>query len=207
MTNTGEPVMILYLHGFRSSPSSFKALLLAERMQQLGLGDHYVCPQLPDSPNEAVRLVLELVSPFAAGSVALIGSSLGGYYATALAEKIGCAAVLLNPVVEPLLVMPRNIDLASGIHVEQWLSFTHQHEAELRALRVERITRPERYFLLAGTADELLDWREMTAHYAGARQRVIEGGDHGLADFPHYMDEVLEFCGVDAGAKESTTPP
>jgi len=193
--------MILYLHGFRSSPSSFKARLVAERMQELGLGEQYICPQLPDSPGEDVRLALELVRRFPAESVALVGSSLGGYYATWLAEKIGCKAVLLNPVVDPLQVRPKHVDPASGIHVQEWIRTTRQYESEFKALRVDRITRPERYLLLAGTADELLDWRGMTVHYAGARQRVIEGADHGLSGFAQYMDEVLEFCGASAGAK------
>lgn len=193
--------MILYLHGFRSSPLSFKAMYMAERMQDLGLEDQYLCPQLPESPQASVELALELMQPFSVGEVTLIGSSLGGFYATALAERTGCRAVLLNPVVNPFRVVPKEIDPASGNHVQDWLRFNREYESELRALLVERITRPERYLLLAGTADELLDWRDMIKHYAGARQLVIEGGDHGISDFPQYLDEVLAFCG------ESLTPP
>lgn len=190
--------MILYLHGFRSSPLSFKAMYMAERMQDLGLEDQYLCPQLPESPRASVELALELMQPFSADEVTLIGSSLGGFYATALAERTGCRAVLLNPVVDPFRVVPKDIDPASGIHVQDWLRFNREYESELRALLVERITRPERYLLLAGTADELLDWRDMVRHYAGARQLVIEGGDHGISDFPQYLEEVLAFCGVSA---------
>ena len=192
--------MILYLHGFLSSPDSLKARLLADRMQALGLSAQYISPQLPGSPAEAAGLALDLVRNFPADELAVIGSSLGGYYATWLAEKIGCRAVLLNPVVDPFHVHPsKPVDPSSGIHVREWMLLTQKYESELKALRIERITRPERYFLLAGTADELLDWREMTVHYAGARQRVIEGADHGLSDFSQYMDEVLAFCGVQAG--------
>lgn len=194
--------MILYLHGFRSSPLSYKAMIMAERMQDLGLGDQYTCPQLPESPAASIHIALDLMRPIPVDEVTLIGSSLGGFYATALAERTGCRAVMLNPVVDPFNVAPRNIHPASGIYVQEWLRFTATYEAELRELLVERITRPERYLLLAGTADELLDWRGMTAHFAGARQLVIEGGDHGISDFPHYLDEVLAFCGVTAAARE-----
>ena len=94
--------MILYLHGFRSSPRSFKARLIAERLQARGRCAEYHCPQLPASPRDAIALVSRIMSRFSPNDVALIGSSLGGYYATWLAEKSGCRAVLLNPAVKPL---------------------------------------------------------------------------------------------------------
>jgi len=89
--------MILYLHGFRSSPQSFKARLLEERMAQLGRAHEYACPQLPVSPREAVELALALTRNADPAQLTLFGSSLGGYYATFLAEKLGCRAVMLNP--------------------------------------------------------------------------------------------------------------
>jgi hypothetical protein len=188
--------MILYLHGFRSSPQSFKAMLMAERMQQLGLADEYLCPQLPESPRACVDLALDLLRGIPIGKVSLVGSSLGGFYATALAERTGCRAVLLNPVVDPFRVVPEDVGPDSGILAQEWLSFTQPYTAELRDLLAPRITLAQRYLLLAGTADELLDWRQMTARYAGARQIVIEGGDHGLSGFADHLDDVLAFCGV-----------
>src|SRR5688572_7883152 len=98
--------MILYLHGFRSSPLSFKARLLAQKMQELGRGDEYLCPQLPASPREAITSALEAAGSVAPDRLTLIGSSLGGYYATCLAEQLGCRAVLLNPAIRP----PRDLE-------------------------------------------------------------------------------------------------
>ena len=84
--------MILYLHGFRSSPQSFKARLLADRMQALGLGEQYLCPLLPASPREVIEMSLELLAPYTAEQIHVVGSSLGGFYATHLAERLGCRA-------------------------------------------------------------------------------------------------------------------
>jgi uncharacterized protein len=191
--------MILYLHGFRSSPRSTKARLLAERMQQLGLGTHYHCPQLPASPQAAIELALAIAGQCAADELTLIGSSLGGYYATWLAERLGCRAVLLNPAVQAPRELDQYVGVTTEYHSDQPFEFKREYIAELQALAVSRITQPERYFLLAATGDEVLDWREMVAHYPGARQHVIDGSDHGLSDFPCYINEVLAFCGIGDG--------
>jgi hypothetical protein len=190
--------MILYLHGFRSSPRSFKAQLLGQRMKELGRGDEYMCPQLPASPREAIALAQALLAGVPVDEVALIGSSLGGYYATWLAEQIGCRAALLNPAVKPPRDLEKYVGVTTAYHSDERFEFKRDYIAELEALAVERITRPVRYFLMAATGDEVLDWREMTAHYPGARQHVIEGSDHGIAEFAQYVDEVLDFCGAGA---------
>lgn len=194
--------MILYLHGFRSSPLSFKAQLLAERMRALGQADAYLCPQLPASPRAAMAQALELVQSCPAAELSIIGSSLGGYYATWLAEQLGCRAVLLNPAVKPPRDLEPYVGVTTAFHSDAPFEFKRSYIAELEALAVESVSRPERYFLIAATGDEVLDWQEMVAHYPGARHRVVNGSDHGLSDFARYADEVLAFCGVTA-ARES----
>lgn len=194
--------MILYLHGFRSSPLSFKARLIGERMRALGQAGEYICPQLPASPRQAIELAQHLLRAYSPDEVALIGSSLGGYYATWLAEQTGCRAVLLNPAVKPPRALEQYVGVSTAYHSDAPFEFKHEYIAELEALAVPRITRPERYFLIAATGDEVLDWREMTAHYPQARQCVIEGSDHGLSDFAGYLDEVLAFCGVAGGGRQ-----
>lgn len=191
--------MILYLHGFRSSPLSFKARLIAERMRALGCGGDYHCPQLPASPREAMALATRLAASVPPESLSLIGSSLGGYYATCLAERLGCRAVLLNPAVKPPRDLERHVGVTTAYHSNERFEFKREYIDELNDLAVERITRPERYFLIAATGDEVLDWREMVAHYPGARQLVIEGSDHGISEFEQYVDQVLAFCGIEAG--------
>ncbi len=166
-------------------------------MRALGLSGQYRCPQLPASPKEAIALVEDLVAGVPGDQLCLIGSSLGGYYATWLAEKTGCRAALLNPAVAPPRDLEQYIGVLPAWHSNETFEFRREYIDELKALAIPAITRPERYFLIAATGDEVLDWREMTAHYAGARQRVIEGSDHGLSDFAKYIDDVLSFCHVD----------
>jgi predicted esterase YcpF (UPF0227 family) len=192
--------MLLYLHGFRSSPSSFKARMLAERMAALGRADAFACPALPVSPREAIE---QVESRWSLGpDDTLVGSSLGGCYATRLAERHGCRAVLLNPAIRPAAGLAAWLGPQTMYH-DPSASFVLEprHLDELREIQVAAISRPERYLLVAATGDELLDWREMVAFYAGARHRVIEGSDHGLSDFAEHLDAVLEFAGIPPGPR------
>lgn len=190
--------MIVYLHGFRSSPQSFKARLIGERMRSLGHGDAYVCPQLSERPATAVAQALELAGRHDPAGLTLIGSSLGGFYATWLAETLGCRAVLLNPALRAHEKLARHVGTQSAYHdATATFDFLPAYLDELERLHVEDITRPERYFLIAATGDELLDWREMVAGYGAARHKVIQGSDHGLSDFADYMDEVIRFSGIE----------
>ena len=186
--------MILYLHGFKSSPQSFKARLLGTTLAAAGRSAEYCCPQLPASPAQAMALALRLVRGVPAAALTLIGSSLGGYYATWLAERLGCRAVLLNPAVRAPRDLDQYVGVSSAYHSDQPFDFKPAYVDELRALAVPGITRPSRYLLLAATGDEVLDWREMQAHYPLARQIIIAGSDHGISDFADYIDTVLAFC-------------
>jgi len=186
--------MILYLHGFRSSPRSFKARLVQERMLAAGRASDLICPQLPASPKAAMELALLLAERHAPDNLAIVGSSLGGFYATWLAERLGVRAVLLNPSVDPLASLEKHVGLTTAWHSDEPFEFRRAYIDELAELKVARITRPERYFLIAATGDEVLDYRDMVAHYAGARQHVIEGSDHAISEFAEYVDEVLAFC-------------
>ena len=186
--------MILYLHGFRSSPRSFKARVVQERMTAAGRAGELICPQLPASPKAAMELALLLAERHAPDNLAIVGSSLGGFYATWLAERLDVPAVLLNPAVDPLKDLEKHVGVTTAWHSSEPFEFRREYIDELAELKVARITRPERYFLLAATGDEVLDYRDMVAHYAGARQHVIPGSDHAISAFPQYVDEVLAFC-------------
>jgi len=190
-------VKILYLHGFRSSPASYKARIVEQRMAVLGHVSDLLCPQLPASPKAAMALALALVKDIPAVGLAIVGSSLGGFYATYIAEQLGCRAVLVNPSVDPLINLSKAVGVTTAWHSDTPFEFKQEYIAELAALKVARITDPARYFLLAATGDEVLDYRDMTAHYAGARQHVIQGGNHAVSNFEVYVDDVLSFCGLD----------
>ncbi|MCZ8255433.1 MAG: esterase [Polaromonas sp.] len=195
---------LLYLHGFRSSPLSTKAQKMAALVKALHPAVHWWCPQLPASPKAALHMIQDEIAgwPRQAGyeSMAVIGSSLGGFYATAVAERTGCRAVLLNPAVEPAR------DLAGYIGEQTtWQNpdspeghffFEPHFVDELKAQHAGPLNAPENYFAVIAKGDEVLDWREMTARYAGARIRLLEGGDHALSDFDLHVPEILGFLAL-----------
>ncbi len=195
---------LVYLHGFRSSPQSFKAQLLAERLAGLGLAARFACPQLPASPAAAIDLVLREIAPGPADT--LVGSSLGGYYATWLAESRGCRAVLLNPAVFPARDLAARTGAQRMYHSDDEFVFERRHLDELARFEVEAPARLQRYLLIAARGDELLDWREMLAKYRGAPTILLEGGDHGLSQFSTLVDRVLAFAGMSGGATDSNPP-
>jgi len=186
---------LLYLHGFRSSPRSFKARVVQERLAKAGLGERLICPQLPASPKAAMEMALGLAERHAPGNLSIIGSSLGGFYATWLAERLGVRAAVINPSVDPTRNLSKHVGITTAWHSDDSFEFREEYLGELVDLRVAQITRPERYYLLAATGDEVLDYRDMVAHYPGAQQHVIEGSDHAIPEFAQYVDEVLAFCG------------
>lgn len=190
--------MIIYLHGFRSAPGSVKATRLHEFMAARGLGEHYWCEQLPVSAKAAIDLIEAQIARCDAPPT-LIGSSLGGYYATWLAERHGLKAVLVNPSVVSHISLAPYIGPQSNLYTGEQFEFTAEHIEELRAIEVPVITRPERYWLMVETGDETLDYRHAVARYAGCRQTIHPDGDHGFSRWEQHLDEILAFSGLSAG--------
>ena len=185
---------ILYLHGFRSSPQSMKARLMAAHFETT---EHrFICPQLPASPAAAIELARDLIDDRGNPETdwAIIGSSLGGFYATYLAEQYGCRAAVLNPAVFPAEDLAGYVGELTMYHSNDPFEWKAEYLHELEALRVESITKPKRYLLVAATGDEVLDWRMMRDHYAGAEQLIIEGSDHAISEFDRYVVRVGNFC-------------
>lgn len=167
--------MILYLHGFLSAPTSRKALSLRAYLAAHGQEDALWCEQLPVSPRAAMALLEKQIAGCATAPV-LIGSSLGGYYATWLVERHGLKAVLVNPAVLAPLTLERHLGPQENLYTGERFELTPTHLDELRTFETARITRPERYWLLVETGDEVLDYRHAVAYYIGARQTVLPGG-------------------------------
>jgi len=192
-----SPTHILYLHGFRSSPQSAKARLMAQHMAAKHPDIHWWCPQLPPSPREAMDMLLAGVKDWPRASMAVVGSSLGGFYATYVAEQTGCKAVLLNPAVDPARDLAKYIGEQSSWHdADERFFFKPEFVQELRDLTLTGLSQPDRYFALIAKGDEVLDWREMTARYAGAQIELMEGGDHAISDFETHLPSVLAFLGL-----------
>lgn len=188
---------LLYLHGFRSSPQSMKARQVAARVQAQHPGVVWWCPQLPSSPREAMDLVMQGIAGWPRDAMAVVGSSLGGFYAARVAENTGCPAVLLNPAVDPARDLAKYIGEQTSWHdpAERFF-FRPEFIGELQALDAGPLTEPQRYLAVIAKGDEVLDWREMTDRCAGARLKLLEGGDHALSDFDAHLDEVLAFLNL-----------
>jgi len=187
--------VIVYLHGFRSSPASRKATMLRQAMASRDRSAEYLCPALPASPARAVKAVESLVQGLAPERLALIGSSLGGYYATWLAERLGCRAVLLNPAIRPQDDLANHLGEQPVFFSDASIDFRREYLGELDSIDTPTITRPERYLLIAAMGDTVIDYRAMMRKYSGARQIIIEGSDHELSDFADHLEDVLAFCG------------
>jgi predicted esterase YcpF (UPF0227 family) len=187
--------MIIYLHGFNSSPASHKAQVMKAYMEGRGLGAHYQCPVLPDTPDEAIRAIELAIGTRDPGKVTLIGSSLGGYYATWFVEKHGCRAVLINPAITPHIGLEAYLGAQKNLHTGQPYELTRAHLEGWRRLLLERVD-PERYLLLLETGDEVLDWREAARKYEGARASIRDGGDHSLQGFEDHLERILAFAGM-----------
>ncbi|MFO1380531.1 MAG: YqiA/YcfP family alpha/beta fold hydrolase [Chitinivorax sp.] len=193
--------MIVYLHGFISSPQSHKATLLHDYLDRLGRGGEWLCPAIPPYPAEAAALLNDFLAPFAGDRLCLVGSSLGGYYALWLAERFGCRAVLVNPAIRPYELLQQYRGEQLNPHTGQRFSLGPQHMQQLRDLDVPAISRPQRYWLLTQTGDEVLDAQQAIAKLAGARQTVIEGGDHAFIGFENYLAAIVAFA--DGAAADS----
>lgn len=192
---------LLYLHGFRSSPLSAKARLVGERVRREHPHVSWWCPQLPPSPRAAMELIQQVTVDWPREHTAVVGSSLGGFYARWFALQTGCRAVLLNPAPFPARDLARHIgEQSTWQNPEERFYFEPAYVKELRLLQddIERLApqrpaTPERQLAIIATGDEVLDHREMRAFCAGGTLRLIEGGDHAISDFPEHMDAVVDF--------------
>ena len=194
MTSTTH---LLYLHGFRSSPQSTKARKMAAAVAERHPSVTWWCPQLPPSPRAAMALLMDGIRNWPREHMAVVGSSLGGFYATAVAEQTGCKAVLLNPAVYPARDLEKYIgEQTSWNDPQETFFFRPDYVDELRALVIAQPTQLDRYYALIAKGDEVLDWREMQARYQGAHIALQEGGDHALSEFDDHLDAVLAFLNL-----------
>lgn len=185
---------LLYLHGFRSSPRSVKAQKTAERMRTQYPQVVWCCPALPASPKQALQEVMALVADWPRDRMAIIGSSLGGFYASWLSAKWGCPAVLLNPAVHPARDLAKYIGEHPAWHEPtEKIYFDAAYVQELTELEAHEASAQPPTLALIAKGDEVLDWREMLARHQAGQVRLIEGSDHALTDFDDYWPEISQF--------------
>jgi predicted esterase YcpF (UPF0227 family) len=184
--------MIVYLHGFNSSPGSQKAQQLKQYLERRGLGDGFACPALPHLPDAAIGVAERLLNRCPGESTTLVGSSLGGFYATYLAEKRRLRAVVINPAIDPHEGLRAYLGPQQTYAGERY-ELTEEHLRQWQRLFVTDI-HPERYLLLVETGDEVLDYLAAVTRYSGAKQIIVQGGDHAFRSFPERIPSILEFA-------------
>ena len=187
---------LLYLHGFRSSPQSMKARMTAAWVAQHRPDVDWRCPQLPPSPAVALAMLTDRLATWPEAQSAVIGSSLGGFYATAIAERFGLRAVLLNPAVHPARDLEKHIGETTAWHSDERFFFRREFIAELQAIAPAALTDPARYFAVIAKGDEVLSWVEMSERCTGCQIKLLEGGDHALSDYATHLPDVIRFLGL-----------
>ena len=189
---------LLYLHGFKSSPQSYKARLLAAHMQAKGCEDLLICPQLPVYPEQARLAMEEIVErALADGDLNIAGSSLGGYYATYLAEKYETNAVLVNPSVKPYETLAAYLGENKSYYSDDVWNFDESHIEQLKTMDIDVLADPARYYVLLQTGDETLDYRQAADKYKQTDCIIEQGGDHSFIGFDRYITKILQFSKID----------
>jgi uncharacterized protein len=187
--------VIAYLHGFNSSPQSHKAQVLGRFLAGRGLAGQFHCPALPPLATDAIGAVQALMARYPGERWCFVGSSLGGYYATYLAEAHDASAVLVNPAVTPHLGLRAYLGEQRNLHTGEPYRLTQAHLEDWQRLWMPQIT-ASRYLLIVETGDEVLDYREALTRYHGAEHCVVEGGDHSLQSFAQHLPRILAFAGL-----------
>lgn len=188
-----EPVLI-YVHGFNSSPDSWKARCLRAELERQGRCHQLRVPALSHWPAEAIEQLRSEIA-MASGPVTLIGSSLGGYYSTWLVEQYpALRAVLVNPAVYPYRLLQEWLGQNTNLYTREQYQLTERHLEQLLALDCATLNDPSRYLLLVQTGDETLDYREAVDKYSACAQFVQPGGSHGFEHFEALIPAVQAFA-------------
>ncbi len=189
-----KPSLLLYIHGFNSSPLSMKANLMREYCQQHRSDIKVVVPQLPCFPQQAAQMLLDIIEQYKNDyQIGLVGSSLGGFMSTWLNSQFGFKAVLVNPAVKPYELLVDYLGEQTNPYTGETYTLKPCHIDELKALDVQSIASPSSFWLLQQTEDEVLDYRQAVNKFAQAKQTVEQGGDHSFVGFERYPAKIIEF--------------
>lgn len=185
--------MILYIHGFNSSSLSDKAQVLKHWLEERKRGQEWLCPDLPNRPAEAIAVLSDLIAS-APTPPKLIGSSLGGFYATYLVTRFALKAALVNPAVHPALLLRPLVGTTQQYwHSDGDYEFTQAHLDELEELDQLAPANPANMLLLLENGDKTLDWQDASAYYRKAHQLVFQGGNHGFTRFRDVLELIDHF--------------
>tara|TARA_R110000868_G_scaffold269680_2_gene529037 strand:+ start:22527 stop:23135 length:609 start_codon:yes stop_codon:yes gene_type:complete len=185
----------LYLHGFLSSPQSLKAQETLAYFRRQGLESALRLPELPFAPADAITLAADQLQQLQQRyeRVCVIGSSLGGFYATWLAEAYRVPAVLVNPAVQPHKLFRHYVGPNRHYYSGQSFELTDIHLDQLAALDVTSVARPEDLLVLLQTADETLDYRHAAQLYRHCPGWSQAGGTHSFEGYGQFLPRIMAF--------------
>ncbi len=189
--------MLLYIHGFNSSPLSVKAQQIQHWCKVHRPDIKLVVPRLACYPAAVVTQLITLVNAYRGNyRIGLVGSSLGGYFSTWLHSKYGFSAVLVNPAVKPYELLVDYLGPQQNPYTGEQYLLKSYHMDELSTLNTKFIYHPESLWLLQQTGDEVLDYRQAVAKYQGCKQTIEAGGSHAFIGFERYFAEIIQFLGL-----------
>jgi predicted esterase YcpF (UPF0227 family) len=189
-----KPALLLYIHGFNSSPQSLKAKLMAEYCAVQRPDIKLIVPQLPCYPKQAAAYLESIVELHLEHyNIGLVGSSLGGYLSTWLNDKYGVKAVVVNPAVKPYELLVDYLGEQTNPYTNETYTLEPHHIDELKQLEVQSLSSPGDFWLLQQEGDEVLDYRQAVDKFRDSRQTVEPNGDHSFIDFERYPQKIVEF--------------
>lgn len=186
---------LIYLHGFRSSPQSIKGQQLKQYAQN-NPELHVHLPDLNMPPLTIMAQMKQLIEQL--DQVVLVGSSLGGFYATQLVAEFNIPAVLINPAMRPWELFRRLFQHEPmPFWVNETWSITEQNLLELEQIQQQLPLFADKLLVLLQQGDEILDYREAQRYYSddmsGALLLTDMQGSHAMDDFEQKIPLILQF--------------
>jgi predicted esterase YcpF (UPF0227 family) len=182
--------MIIYIHGFGGSGAGSKAKIFKELFK--AENRDFIAPSLSYIPELAISTLKELIESYR-GDIYLIGSSLGGYYATYLSKlpKVK-RVVLLNPSTQPEKSLKRFLGLGVTFYDESRFEWNVNHIESLKRFKVNSFDR-DKFLVVLQSDDELIDYRVAKEMFKDVNMIVASGGGHSFTGVENYFDEINHF--------------